>query len=66
MSLPRIIALLHQTIGLDVATVGVGIIERAVKKRLSATDLPDASEYAQLNQPREEPLAGHRFLLVDH
>jgi chemotaxis protein methyltransferase WspC len=50
MSLPRIIALLRQTIGLDVATVGVGIIERAVKKRLSATDLKDDSEYAQLLQ----------------
>jgi chemotaxis protein methyltransferase WspC len=50
MSLPRIITLLRQTIGLDVATVGVGIIERAVKKRLSATDLQDDSEYAQLLQ----------------
>jgi chemotaxis protein methyltransferase WspC len=50
MSLPRIIALLRQTIGLDVATVGVGIIERAVKKRLSATELRDDSEYAQLLQ----------------
>src|ERR1700728_4494261 len=48
MSLPHIVALLRQTIGLDVATVGVGIIERAVKKRRSATDLRDDSEYAQL------------------
>jgi chemotaxis protein methyltransferase WspC len=50
MSLPQIVALLRQTIGLDVATVGVGIIERAVKRRLSATNLRDDSEYAQLLQ----------------
>jgi chemotaxis protein methyltransferase WspC len=50
MSLPQIVALLRQHIGLDVSTVGVGIIERAVKRRLSATDLRDDSEYAQLLQ----------------
>jgi chemotaxis protein methyltransferase WspC len=50
MSLPQIVTLLRQTIGLDVAAVGVGTIERAVKKRLSATDLRDDSAYARLLQ----------------
>ncbi len=53
MSLPQIVTLLRQTIGLDAATVGVGTIERAVKKRLSATDLRDDSEYARLLQSSE-------------
>ena len=53
MSLPQIIALLRQTIGLDVASVGLSTIERAVKRRLSANDLRDISQYANLLQRSE-------------
>ena len=54
MSLPQIIALLRETVGLDAASVGVGLIERAVKRRVSANDLRDISQYADLLQ-RSEP-----------
>lgn len=50
MSLAPIIALLHQTIGLDVASVGLSLIERAVKERVRANDLRDISQYAELLQ----------------
>ena len=48
MSLAPIIALLRQTIGLDVASVGLSLIERAVKQRVRANDLRDISQYAEL------------------
>ena len=54
MSLPGIIALLRQTVGLDVDSVGLSLIERAVKRRASANDLRNFSEYADLLQ-RSEP-----------
>ena len=54
MSLPQIIALLRETAGLDVASVGVSLIERAVKRRVIANDLRDISQYADLVQ-RSEP-----------
>ena len=54
MSLPQIIALLRETLGLDVASVGVSLIERAVKRRVNANDLRDISQYADLLQ-RSEP-----------
>jgi chemotaxis protein methyltransferase WspC len=54
MSLPQIITLLRQTVGLDAASVGFGMIERAVKRRVNANDLRDFSEYADLLQ-RSEP-----------
>jgi chemotaxis protein methyltransferase WspC len=54
MSLPQIIALLRETVGLDVASVGVSLIERAVKRRVVANDLRDISQYADLLQ-RSEP-----------
>ena len=54
MPLPQIIALLRETLGLDVASVGVSLIERAVKRRVNANDLRDISQYADLLQ-RSEP-----------
>src|ERR1700759_5203968 len=48
MSLPHIIALLRETVGLDVESVGVGLIERAVRVHLSLSGLPDISRYAEL------------------
>src|ERR1700722_11687 len=54
MSLPQIIALLRATLGLDVASVGVSLIERAVKRRVNANDLRDISQYAKLLQ-RSQP-----------
>jgi chemotaxis protein methyltransferase WspC len=54
MSLPQIIALLRQTVGLDVASVGVHLIERAVKRRIDVNDLRNISQYADLIQ-RSEP-----------
>jgi chemotaxis protein methyltransferase WspC len=54
MSLPRIIALLRQTIGLDVDSVGPSSIERAVKQRAAANDFREFSQYANLLQ-RSEP-----------
>src|ERR1700693_1963957 len=54
MSLPQIIALLRRTIGLDVASVGISLVERAVKRRVDANDLRDISQYADLLQ-RSEP-----------
>jgi chemotaxis protein methyltransferase WspC len=56
MSLPRIIALLRQTVGLDVASVGVHLIERAVKRRIDLNDLRDISQYADLIQRSESEL----------
>src|ERR1700720_4393807 len=48
MSLAPIISLLRETIGLDVASVGLSLIERAVKRRVNANDLRDISRYADL------------------
>jgi hypothetical protein len=48
MPLPQIIALLRETLGLDVAFVGVRLIEHAVKRRVNANDLQDFSQYAGL------------------
>ena len=56
MSLPQIIALLRQTVGLDVASVGVQLIERAVKRRLNANNLRDISQYADLIHRSESEL----------
>jgi chemotaxis protein methyltransferase WspC len=54
MPLLPIIALLRETFGLDVASVGVSLIERAVKRRLQANELRDLSQYAELLQ-RSQP-----------
>jgi chemotaxis protein methyltransferase WspC len=54
MSLPQIVALLRETLGLDVASVGISLIERAVKRRVNANDLQDTSQYADLLQ-RSQP-----------
>lgn len=40
-------ALLRQSIGLDVASVGDSLIDRVVQRRLSALGLPDADAYGQ-------------------
>ena len=53
MSLPQIVALLRETVGLDVASVGASLIERAVKRRVSANGLRDISQYADLLQRSE-------------
>ena len=44
MSLSQITALLRETLGLDVASVGVSLIERAVKRRVNAHGLRDVSQ----------------------
>jgi len=54
MPFPQIIALLRETLGLDVASVGVSLIERAVKRRINANDLRGISQYAELLQ-RSQP-----------
>jgi chemotaxis protein methyltransferase WspC len=54
MPLLQIIALLRETLGLDVASVGVSLIERAIKRRVSANNLRDISQYAELLQ-RSQP-----------
>ena len=56
MPLPQIIALLRETLGLDVASVGVSLIERAVKRRVNANGLRDISQYADLLQRSESEL----------
>jgi chemotaxis protein methyltransferase WspC len=59
MPLPQIIALLRETLGLDVASVGVSLIERAVKRRIDTNDLRDISQYAELlrrSQPELQSL----------
>jgi len=56
MSLPQIIALLRERVGLDVASVGAGLIERAVKARVSANNLRNISQYADLLQRSEAEL----------
>ena len=56
MSLPEIIALLRRTIGLDVASVGISLVERAVKRRVDANDLRDISQYTDLLQRSEQEL----------
>jgi chemotaxis protein methyltransferase WspC len=56
MPLPHIIALLRETLGLDVASVGVSLIERAVKRRVNANDLQDISQYAELLQHSQPEL----------
>jgi chemotaxis protein methyltransferase WspC len=48
MSLPKIITLLRETVGLDVASVGVSLIERAVQRRVTANKLGDILQYADL------------------
>ena len=48
MSLPQIVALLRETVGLDVASVGANSIERAANRRVRANGLRDLSEYAAL------------------
>jgi chemotaxis protein methyltransferase WspC len=56
MPLPQIIALLRETLGLDVASVGVSFIERAVKRRVNANNLQDISQYAELLQHSQPEL----------
>ena len=56
MPFPQIIALLRQTIGFDVATVGHSLIERAVKQRLSMNDLRSIWQYVDLLQSSESEL----------
>jgi chemotaxis protein methyltransferase WspC len=46
MPLSQIIALLRENVGLDVASVGVSLIERAVARRINANELSDISQYA--------------------
>jgi chemotaxis protein methyltransferase WspC len=53
MSLPIIIALLRETLGLDVASVGVSLVERAVQRRITANKLGDILQYAHLLQCSE-------------
>lgn len=64
MSLAPIIALLRQTIGLDVASVGLSLIERAVKQRVRANDLRDISQYAELLQRSQTELQSLVELVV--
>jgi chemotaxis protein methyltransferase WspC len=64
MSLAPIIALLGQTIGLDVASVGLSLIERAVKERVHANNLRDISQYAELLQRSQTELQSLVELVV--
>jgi chemotaxis protein methyltransferase WspC len=50
MSLSQIVALLRQNLGLDVASVGVSLIERAVKRRVNTLGLRDVSQLVDLLQ----------------
>jgi chemotaxis protein methyltransferase WspC len=50
MPLPQIIAVLRETLGLDIASVGISLIERAVKRRVNANGLRDIAQYADLLQ----------------
>jgi chemotaxis protein methyltransferase WspC len=56
MPLAPIIALLRQTIGLDIASVGLSLIERAVTQRLRANDLREISQYTELLQRSQAEL----------
>jgi chemotaxis protein methyltransferase WspC len=56
MSLASIIALLRQTVGLDVSSVGLSLIERAVQQRLRANHLRDISPYVELLQRSQTEL----------
>jgi chemotaxis protein methyltransferase WspC len=59
MPLSQIIARLRETLGLDIASVGVSLIERAVKRRVNAHGLRDVSQYADLlrrSQPELQSL----------
>ena len=56
MSLPQIVALLRETVGLDVASVGANSIERAANRRVRANGLRDLSEYAALIRRSAEEL----------
>jgi chemotaxis protein methyltransferase WspC len=56
MSLLHIVALLRETLGLDVASVGVSLIERVVKRRVNALCLRDVSQYADLLQSSQPEL----------
>lgn len=56
MSLPKIIALLRETLGLDVASVGVSLVERAVQRRVTANKLGDILQYAHLLRCSEPEL----------
>lgn len=48
MGHPRIEALLRESIGLDVASVGSASIDRALRDRMAASKLGDAESYAEL------------------
>ena len=50
MPLSLIIAMLRETVGLDVASVGITLIERVVQQRVRANHLQDISQYAELLQ----------------
>jgi chemotaxis protein methyltransferase WspC len=63
MSLSQIIAVLRDTLGLDVASVGVSLIERAVKRRVNTHGLRDVSQYADLLQ-RSQPELQNLFEAV--
>ena len=56
MPLLRIIALLRQAAGFDVASVGIDSIERAAQQRLRANDLRNISQYADLLRRSEREL----------
>jgi chemotaxis protein methyltransferase WspC len=48
MPLSKIIAMLRQTIGLDIESVGISLIKRAVKQRINTSQLREDSQYADL------------------
>jgi chemotaxis protein methyltransferase WspC len=50
MPISQIAALLRHNLGLDVASVGVSLIERAVKRRVNTLGLRDVQQYADLLQ----------------
>lgn len=56
MALVRITALLRKAIGLDTASVGLGLIERAVKQRISANGLGGIAQYVNLVHRSESEL----------
>lgn len=64
MPLPHIIAMLHQAVGLDVASVGIDSIERAARQRLRANDLRTISQYADLLRRSERELQSLVAVLV--
>jgi chemotaxis protein methyltransferase WspC len=56
MPISEVIASLQRTMGLDVASVGICTIERAINQRLSAIKLRDIAEYARLLRSSESEL----------